>query len=155
MLQLSGPTLKFLLVIDQIWVNVELICSIKHSLQTATEGELRNPARFIRIGRVIVLCFILIFAIAVLALLVFYRITLEKEQRKQLVFEADKTYVLALQITAFTLLTATITVIFWYLSKLKDKSDDRQAFDKERRQLGTILIFFDISYFIRATTDFF
>ena len=59
-----------------------------------------------------------------------------------------------MQMIDFALMTATIVVLFHYLNKQKESSDDREAFGKESRQLRIILIIFDATYVMRAIYDF-
>jgi len=62
-------------------------------------------------------------------------------------------YILSLQLIDFTLLSVSIRILFYYLSKYKQVADDKQAFNKERCTLLTILIIFDFSFVVRAAWD--
>ena len=78
---LYNQNLKFLLGIEQIWVNIELICSIRHCLKSALGSIPPSPARFIRGGRVLVLCFIVVYALTIFSLLRYCDATLDIEER--------------------------------------------------------------------------
>lgn len=60
-----------------------------------------------------------------------------------------------MQMIDFALMTATIVVLFLYLNRQKESSDDKEAFRKESRQLRIILIIFDATYVMRAIYDFY
>ena len=62
-------------------------------------------------------------------------------------------YVPTLQLTVICLLTISISVIFYYLSKTESMTDDISAFRLEKRILITILLIFDSSYVLRLIYD--
>ena len=62
-------------------------------------------------------------------------------------------YVPILQVTVISLLTVSISVIFYYLSKTESMTEDISAFRLEKRILITILLIFDSSYVLRLIYD--
>jgi len=59
---LYGQTLKFLMGCQQVWINVELIYSIKQSLRMIENNRATPCTRFIRLGRIIVVICTTLFA---------------------------------------------------------------------------------------------
>ena len=122
---LYGQTLKFLLTVDQIWINIELIYSIRYSLQAATIPNPSFPARRLKIGRVVVLASIVLLSLTALVIFITATSTLSDDARMSFCNTGNEVYVLALQITAFVSLSSSIIVILVNLSKLKDYTNDK------------------------------
>ena len=64
-----------------------------------------------------------------------------------------KYYVPAMQGTSFFLLTTSILVIFYNLSKQESVTDDIRAFRHEKCIITSILLIFDSSYILRLIYD--
>ena len=60
-----------------------------------------------------------------------------------------------MQVTDFVLLTSSIIVILYFLSKQELETEDMAVFKREKCTLLTILIIFDISFVLRFVTDIF
>ena len=63
---LYNQTLKFLIGIEQVWINVELIFSIRYTIEAMNKATATFPARKVKLGRIAVLVFIVLFALSTL-----------------------------------------------------------------------------------------
>ena len=70
---LYGQTLKFLIGIQQTWINVELILSIRHSLLVIEDRNTPYPVRLIRVCRMVVIVFTTSFAICAAAICFYWQ----------------------------------------------------------------------------------
>lgn len=76
-LHLYPPTLKFLLGVEQAWINIELIYCVKFSIEMARQAQTTFSERSLRIGRKIIIVFVVLVAITALAIFTVVDITLD------------------------------------------------------------------------------
>ena len=78
---LYGQTLKFLIGVEQVWINVELIFSIKYSIDAMNKATATFPVRKVKIGRIAVLTFIILYGTITLIRFLVAQMTFEDDER--------------------------------------------------------------------------
>ena len=107
---------NFMIGIDQTWINIELCLIINHSLKLILNPTSRPifPIRCIKIGRIAIFIFTVVFFITINS--VFIALSYSKENLGNFVLDQFSDF---LQITDFCLLTLTIGVLMYYFNKFK------------------------------------
>ena len=80
-------------------------------------------------------------------------LTLNFEQRQKQMHQLILFTSLSLQIIDFSLLTSSICTLLWYIKKQAVQTGQSDTFKKEKVQLVTILILFDVSFVFRCLFD--
>ena len=93
------------------------------------------------------------FAVSVVTIFTIWEHKLRLWDRVAHITSGLRYYVPTLQLIVICLLTVSISVIFYYLSKTESMTDDISAFRLEKRILITILLIFDSSYVLRLIYD--
>ena len=150
---LLGQSLKFVLGLQQVWINCELISSMRHSMRLVKEGNTEFPARFFYLGRIFIVIFTSLFLLIVIIVSLVKQFQLDHDEWMHFGSAALIYFVPVMQITAAALMTSSIVVILVYSSKLESVTDDVRAFHQEKRRLTDILIIFDSSYLLRMLYD--
>ena len=135
---------------QQTWINIELAISIRNSIQQMTDQDSDNSLQFVRRGRLCIVIFCALFALATTVVLTTVQLTQDEDYIEEFMGEATSWFVTSIFSVDFTLLTASLIAVFYYLSVQEKIANDIHAFKREKCTLIALLLIFDCSYVIRA-----
>ena len=118
---LMHQTLKFVIGLDQAWVNLELCLSIRYNLKKIEKPQDDSlfPQRLIKNGRIILAIVIVCFCTLMFCFFEYHGHNASLEERERFIEWGLSEYVTTLQITNFVLLSTSIAFLFYLLRRMQ------------------------------------